>query len=225
VTALTIPSKAPGNARVEGQTVSGSTRERILDAALSSIAAKGYDGTSLDGLANGVGFTKQTILHHFGSKDGLLRAVLERSAGELREAVAGGLRRTKTDDRSTEGVLHVVDQAVRASFRLAARRPELIALTREVARLGGQQTVDLLTVLDPLTAVAGLFLNRAIRDGAVRSHDSRSLLLGMYARIIGAATEVEVMRQLGVEPPLRILVRRQNGLIEELHRALNPDAS
>ncbi len=213
---LTIPSN-PGTG--------ASTRLRILDAALASIASKGYDGTSLDALAGGIGVTKQTILHHFGSKDGLLRSVLERSALELRDAVAAGLREARTDDRSTVGVLRVIDRAVRAAFRLAALRPELIALTREVARLGGQQTIDLMTVLDPLTATAERFLHRAIRDGAVRPHDSRALLLGMYARIIGAATEVEVMHQLGVEPPLRILVRRQNGLLGELHRALDPVSS
>ncbi len=213
---LTIPSNTSTGA---------STRLRILDAALASIASKGYDGTSLDALAGGIGVTKQTILHHFGSKDGLLRSVLERSALELRDAVAAGLREARTDDRSTVGVLRVIDRAVRAAFRLAALRPELIALTREVARLGGQQTIDLMTVLDPLTATAERFLHRAIRDGAVRPHDSRALLLGMYARIIGAATEVEVMHQLGVEPPLRILVRRQNGLLGELHRALDPVSS
>ncbi len=198
------------------------TRQRILDAALSSVAAKGYDGTSLDALASTIGVTKQTILHHFGSKDGLLRALLERSAGELKKAVEDSLRRTLPPVRSTEAVLTVIDRAVRSAFRLAAYRPELIALTREVARLGGGRTADLLSALDPLTTTASRFLARAVRDGAVLPHDSHALLLGTYARVIGAATEVEVMRQLGIEPPLRILIRRQSGLLEELHRALDP---
>jgi TetR/AcrR family transcriptional regulator len=198
------------------------TRQRILDAALSSVASKGYDGTSLDSLAATIGVTKQTILHHFGSKDGLLRALLERSVAELKEAVTDSLRRVPVHERSTEAVLKSIDRAVRSAFRLAAYRPELIALTREVARLGGGRTADLLRALDPLTSTASRFLARAVRDGAVRPHDAHALLLGTYARVIGAATEVEVMRQLGIEPPLRILVRRQSGLLEELHQALDP---
>ncbi len=186
------------------------------------MATRGYDGTSLDSLGVTIGLTKQTILHHFGSKDGLLSALVERSASELVAAIGGALRAAPLRERSTESVLTVVDRTVRAAFRLAAFRPELIALTREVARLGDRQTAELLRALDPLTVPATRFLARAVRDGAVRPHDSHALLMGTYARLIGAATEVEVMRQLGVEPPLRILVRRQNGLLSELHRALDP---
>ena len=188
------------------------------------MAARGYDGTSLDALGATLGVTKQTVLHHFGSKDGLLRALVERSALELAHAIGGALRTAPIRGRDTASVLTVVDRTVRASFRLAAVRPELIALTREVARLGERRTADLLKALDPLTATATRYLGRAVRDGSVRPHDSNALVMGTYARLIGAATEVEVMRQLGVEPPLRILVRRQNGLLNELQRALAPES-
>ncbi len=188
------------------------------------MATRGYDGTSLDALGATLGVTKQTVLHHFGSKDGLLQALVERSALELAQAIGGALRTAPIRGRDTDSVLAVVDRTVRASFRLAAFRPELIALTREVARLGERRTADLLSALDPLTATATRYLARAVRDGSVRPHDSNALVMGTYARLIGAATEVEVMRQLGVEPPLRILVRRQNGLLSELHRALAPDS-
>jgi AcrR family transcriptional regulator len=198
------------------------TRDRILDAALASVASKGYDATSLDALGATLGVTKQTILHHFGSKDGLLRALVERSAADLVFAIGGALRSAPLRGRDTASVLGVVSRTVRAGFRLAAFRPELIALTREVARLGAGQTTDLMTALDPLTAPAVRYLQRAVRDGAVREHNSHELLMGTYARLIGAATEVEVMRQLGVEPPFRILVRRQNGLLDEIRRSLDP---
>ena len=59
------------------------TPERILDGALRTFGTRGYDGTSLDALAANVGVRKQTILHHFGSKERLLDALVERSAEEL----------------------------------------------------------------------------------------------------------------------------------------------
>ncbi len=226
----TVPTTVPtttGSAHLRPPSVrsraAAETRERILHAALGSIASRGYEGTSLDSLGAAIGVTKQTILHHFGSKDGLLGAIVARSAAELVAAIGGALRSAPISSRTTESVLSVVDRTVRAAFRLAAFRPELIALTREVARLGDRQTTDLLRALDPLTVPATRYLDRAVHDGAVRQHDAHALLMGTYARLIGAATEVEVMRQLGVEPPLRILVRRQNGLLSELHRALAPD--
>ena len=59
------------------------TKTRVLDAALESFGTTGYDGTSLDDLAGDLGLRKQTILYHFHSKQGLLEAVVDRSAAEL----------------------------------------------------------------------------------------------------------------------------------------------
>ncbi len=192
-----------------------STPERILDAALVSIAAKGYDGTSLDSLAVGLGVTKQTLLHHFGSKDGLLRALLGRSAAEVRTAVEAGLS-------SGGSAMNRIDAVVRAVFRLAAARPDLLALTRETIRLGGAFTNELLRSLEPLTHQATGFLSEAMRVGELRQHDPRLVLLTTYSTVIGAATEVEVLRQLGVAPSVRIMVRRRRELMDELQSALAP---
>ena len=49
--------------RVGDDGAAGSTRERVLDAALASFAQRGYEATSLDALAAGLGVRKQTILY------------------------------------------------------------------------------------------------------------------------------------------------------------------
>ena len=68
------------------------TKGRALDTATVAFAERGVAGTSLDELARTMGITKQTILYHFKSKDGLLRAVLVAAAEqlevELRQATA-----------------------------------------------------------------------------------------------------------------------------------------
>ena len=53
-------------------------RARILDAALELFAEQGFILTSLPMIAERVGITHAGILHHFGSKEGVLRALLER---------------------------------------------------------------------------------------------------------------------------------------------------
>ena len=53
-------------------------RTRILDAALELFAEQGFILTSLPMIAERVGITHAGILHHFGSKEGVLRALLDR---------------------------------------------------------------------------------------------------------------------------------------------------
>jgi len=53
-------------------------REEILDAATELFATRGYRGTGMLELAKRVGMSHVGILHHFGTKENLLKAVVER---------------------------------------------------------------------------------------------------------------------------------------------------
>jgi AcrR family transcriptional regulator len=53
-------------------------REQILDAALRTIAERGYLATSVAELADAVGLSQGGLLHYFGSKEELFVAVLRR---------------------------------------------------------------------------------------------------------------------------------------------------
>jgi AcrR family transcriptional regulator len=55
---------------------SEATRERVLQATLRALAANGYQGSSLSGIAEAAGMTTAGLLHHFPSKEQLLVAVL-----------------------------------------------------------------------------------------------------------------------------------------------------
>ena len=189
------------------------TSERILDAALSSFGSRGFEATSLDALAVGLGVRKQTILHHFRSKQALLDAVIDRSGAELSAALERALAAAGPGfDR--------IEALVRAVFRLAARRPELLGLLREVSRLGPPAATRLTGALDPLVERAIDFLEAEMAAGTVRHQDARLLLLSAYSTVIGVATEVEVLRALGVAPGARSLLRRRAELIDFLRSAL-----
>ncbi len=53
-------------------------RDRVVSAAMEVFASKGYRETTLAEVAERVGLKRPGLLHHFGSKDALFRAVLER---------------------------------------------------------------------------------------------------------------------------------------------------
>jgi len=52
------------------------TRTRILDAALELFSEQGFDGTTLQQIADRLGFTKAALYYHFRSKDDLLHALV-----------------------------------------------------------------------------------------------------------------------------------------------------
>lgn len=56
------------------------TRERILDAAASLIARRGYAATSISALSEAAGVRPASIYWAFGNKEGVLAAVITRSA-------------------------------------------------------------------------------------------------------------------------------------------------
>src|SRR3954471_2780873 len=70
------------------------TREAILDAAETLFADHGYESTSLQAVGEAAGISRGTPGYFFGSKEGLYKAVLDRSFARveeiLRESYDGG---------------------------------------------------------------------------------------------------------------------------------------
>lgn len=189
------------------------TSQRVVDAALRAFATRGYEATSLDALASDLGIRKQSILYHFGSKEGLLDAVIDQAGAEVVATLEGSLVLDGSGwDR--------VDAVVRSVFRLAGRRPELLGLLREVSRLGHPPASRLRSRLEPFVDRATGFLEEEMEAGQMRHQDPRLLLLTAYSAVIGAATEVDVLRALGVTPTVRSLVRRRADLLAFLRSAL-----
>ncbi|MGW6279176.1 TetR/AcrR family transcriptional regulator [Kribbella sp. NPDC055071] len=70
------PSSGAGRAQ-RPQKRSGRRRAEILEAAMAVFGERGYANGSLQDIADRVGMTHAGVLHHFGSKEQLLIALLE----------------------------------------------------------------------------------------------------------------------------------------------------
>lgn len=193
-----------------------STKHRALDAATVAFAGRGVAGTSLDGLAAELGVTKQTILYHFGSKDGLIASVLNTAAEDLLAELE------VATDGSEPGWDRVVAM-VRASFALAVRRPELLGLLREVSRLGPPWSEVVVDLLQPLIDRAVANLESGMAEGRFRPGDPRLVLVSAYALVTGVVTDAEVLRAVGLELDLRVAVRLRRTLLWFLEAALVAD--
>jgi AcrR family transcriptional regulator len=107
----------------------GARRKQILDAALRIIGERGYHGFGLQELATRCGLTKAGLLHHFGSKDRLLIALLREREARDESAIVASLR----DHASTAGdegtSPDVLVEVFRAIVLRNTTQPELIRLS------------------------------------------------------------------------------------------------
>ena len=71
-------------------------RTRLLNAAVRVFDRKGYAAASVREVAELAGVTKPAMYYHFGSKEGLLLAILEQAKREVDSAMERALARTGT---------------------------------------------------------------------------------------------------------------------------------
>jgi AcrR family transcriptional regulator len=81
----------PGN-MTDGHDVKPATSaERILSTALDLFAVKGYDATSVREICEAAEITKPTLYHFFGSKEGVLQALVKSGFERFAELVDSAL--------------------------------------------------------------------------------------------------------------------------------------
>ena len=96
------------------------TRRRLIDAAIALFIRHSYAGTSLQMIADELGFTKAANYHHFRTREQLLTAVLEPIIDKLAAVV---------DDAERQRGVHARAERMLSGYaRLAVENPMLVAV-------------------------------------------------------------------------------------------------
>jgi TetR/AcrR family transcriptional regulator len=91
-----------------------SSRQRLLQAAADVFERKGYASASVREIVERAGVTKPVLYYYFGSKEGLLLAILETGARDLATAVAAAGTAPGTIRERIGGVCRAVHILIRA---------------------------------------------------------------------------------------------------------------
>ncbi len=84
-------------------------RRLILDAAEARLAKQGPEGLRLQDIARDVGISHPAILHHFESREGLVRALIARANTQLRDSLLGALGKGDASRDAADHIGHVFE--------------------------------------------------------------------------------------------------------------------
>jgi TetR/AcrR family transcriptional regulator len=208
----------PGNTAGNGQGTA-STKDLILEVALRRFADHGFGGTSLNDIADEVGIRRQSLLHHFPSKETLYGAVVMQSFADwlaLVETAIAGTDKTGWPQ---------VERVLRAAFQFFEEHPEFVRLARREAIEGGPILSEQLGVaLRPLFDRGVAFLSAEMDAGRLRCYDPRQLLLTGYGAILSYLSDAPLISSLLDDDPLSpaSLKERREHVIDVLRNALAP---
>jgi AcrR family transcriptional regulator len=120
-----------------------STRRRVLDAAAELFATRGFAGTSISAIRQASGVLPSSIYWEFGSKQGILAAVLRDSADRWLDQAAQSARRAV--ERSSVTGMSPLGAYFANLAEALAERPEFLRLLLLLAlerREAGEATIE-----------------------------------------------------------------------------------
>lgn len=112
------------------------TRSRILDAALGLFSEHGFEGTTLQQIADRLGLTKAALYYHFPSKDDLLAALHEPVAKDLESVLDAHEGQPDTSATRRQFVQDYLDFLLRNRRTIAYIFRDLATLSHPVVAAG-----------------------------------------------------------------------------------------
>jgi len=162
------------------------TRDALLDAGARLFAERGISGASVDAIAREAGRTSGAVYDHFGSKEGLLFALLESWVDQATALITSEQAAATTLDEWIAAMWHAVSQPVSGDDRWMALEHELWAYAAQSDDARRYLARRYRAAWAGVDAVAGVWTDRApgVRVGPA---------------VIGLLLGLEMMRRVDPE--------------------------
>ncbi|MDJ0979119.1 MAG: TetR/AcrR family transcriptional regulator [Erythrobacter sp.] len=138
--------------------VGDDTRERLLTAALSQFAERGFYGASIAQIAGELDLTKQALLYYFKRKEDLYSEVLRRISQRLLSAMRSGVDENASPDAQFEGmILAIYEEAMKRPLDTRVLLRELLENQERAEKAGSWYLKPFLNeIVEPLNRVEDL---------------------------------------------------------------------
>ena len=174
----------------------GKTAELVLDVAEACFARKGYAGTTLRDVADGVGIRIPSLYNHFANKQSLYAAVLERGMTPVLEVLSRAME--DSDNHYPEP-----NRLIREMMELLGDRPNLPRLVQYELLAGGTHLAPLLeNWLRPAIAQSMAMLEATPAVQRWRPEQMPYLLVPFFTIGVGHFTTATLTENLTGTDPL-----------------------
>ena len=156
------------------------TKEKILDAALTLFAENGYDGTSVEQIANIVGIKAPSLYKHYKGKEDILNALID-SAEVRYDEMFGSENHIGRIPENREEFIKVTMGRVAFTMRDPMIRKIRMLLVQEQFR---NERISEATTKHQLDGIQGMFakiIKGMMDEGIVRNDDSELLAVELTA--------------------------------------------
>jgi AcrR family transcriptional regulator len=186
------------------------SREAVLDAAERVMAEQGYAGASINAIVDEAGIPISSVYHYFGSKDGVLLAVMERGSERFFAEIPEPVERigtplehlTVTAQTAAAGLEQhpdflklVIVMAAQPPAGEAAHAHEVVTRVREFALERLRKQLGLAFERDPRSAIVDRLArySLALVDGAFVAHqaDEKVSLASLVEMLPAALVAIE----------------------------------
>ncbi len=188
--------------------------DRILAIGALEFASRGYAGARVDRIARRARVNKAMLYYHFGSKQGLYRALLRqvfsKAAGRLQVIAAG--------DAPAEEKLHAVIAGMAAFVGEHAFFPAI--MLREVSEGGAHLDRETLAALASVPRAVGAIVQQGIDKRSLRPLHPLAAYFTMFAPIVMFMAGAPIRRELAASKLVSIAALTPDLFIRELQESM-----
>jgi AcrR family transcriptional regulator len=167
-------------------------RALILDAAEKELVTVGPAGIRLQEVAKAAGVSHPTVLHHFGSREALVKAVCERSIQAINASIVAAIQASAGDDRQIEAMI----ENVAAALEKSGHGRVMLWLALEGQRIEGTGV----RLIDVVEATHALRLSHMKKRSPKPSRDdtARTVVLAVLALVGGSVLAPTALENAGL---------------------------